>query len=102
MRGLVVGHGDVVVKGVDVGDVGGYWFRGNVLYGRCCRNLYEWRRTGRRKIAWFEFNGSRERDCLVPIGDEDFGFRGNAVAGEHANQIVAGKGRNTRGADQVG
>ena len=36
------------------------------------------------------------------IGDEDFGFRGNAVAGEHADQVVAGEGWDARGADQVG
>ena len=30
----------------------------------------------------------------MPIGDEDFGFRGNAVAGEHVNQVITGKGWN--------
>ena len=38
---------------------------------------------------------------MVPIGDEDFGFRGNAVAWEHVNQVVTGKGWNIQGVDEV-
>ena len=52
-------------------------------------------------VARFEINGSQGRDCLVLIGYEDFGFRGNAVAGEHVKQVVTAKGWNTRGADEV-
>ena len=37
-------------------------------------------------------NGSRQQwDCFVPIGDEDFGFKGNAIVGEHVKQVVTGK-----------
>ena len=50
---------------------------------------------------WFKVSGSRKRDCLVRIGDKDFGFRRNAVAGEHVDQAVASEGWDTRGADQV-
>lgn len=43
------------------------------------------------------------RIVLVAIGDEDFGFGGNTVvAGEHVDQVVAGKSWNTRRANQVG
>ena len=54
--------------------------------------FYEGRRRGPKKVAWFEVSGSRERACLVPIGNEDSGFRRNAVAGKHAGQAVAGEG----------
>ena len=63
--------------------------------------FYEARRRGPKKVAWFMVNGSRDRDCLIPIGDEDFGFRRNAVEGEHVEQAVTGEGWNTRAADQV-
>ena len=63
-------------------------------------NLFEGGRVS-KKVDWFEVSGSRERDCLVPFGDEDFRFRGNAVAGKHVDQAVAGEGWDTRGADQV-
>ena len=51
--------------------------------------------------SWFKVSGSRERDRLVPIGDEDFVFRPNAVGGERVDQAVTGEGWNTREADQV-
>ena len=49
------------------------------------------KRRGFAKVVRFYINESQERDCLVPIGDEDFVFRGNAVAGEHLKQVVTVK-----------
>ena len=64
-------------------------------------DLYEGRGKGPKEVARFEIDRSRERDCLVPIGDGGFGFRGNTVPGEHVKQVVTVMGWNTRGAGQV-
>ena len=56
-----------------------------------------------RRSPCFEFSGSRERDCLVPIGDVVTGKDVNqvvTVTGKDVNQVVTGKGWNIRGADQ--
>lgn len=56
--------------------------------------------TGLKKVAWFAISGSRKRDCLVPIGYEDLGFRERGRVGD-VEQEVLSEGWDTRGADQV-
>ena len=80
-RESVVGHGDVVTQGVDVGGLSGRQeYRGRIVeHGG--RNLDEGRRRCPKKVAWFKISIARVRDALLAIGVEDFGFGGEAVAG---------------------
>ena len=70
------------MQGVDVGGVSGRQeYRGRIVE-RGGRNLDEGRRRSPKKVAWF-ISKAREWDALSAISDEDLGFGGEAVAGEH-------------------
>ena len=74
-------------------------YRGWIV-GRGGRNLDEGRRIP-KKVAWFNISKARERDALSAIGDEDLGFGGKAVAGEHIDQVFNGESWNARKTHQV-
>lgn len=65
------------------------------------RFLYEHGGGRPKQITWFQISESRERDRLVAIGDEAFGFGEKAIAGGHVDQAVAGERRDTRKTHQI-
>ena len=95
-RESVVGHGVVVVQGVDVGGVSGRQEYRRRIVDRGGRNLDEGRRRSPKKITWSKISKARERDALSAIDDEDLGFGEEAGAGEYIDQVLAGKSWNVR------
>ena len=69
-----VGHGNIVVQGVDVRGVSGRQeYRGRIV-DRGGWNLDDWRRRSPKTVACFKISKDPERDSLSAIGDEDLGF----------------------------
>ena len=100
-RESVVGHGDVIVQGVDIGGVNGRQeYRGRIVE-RGGRNLDEGRRRIPKKVAWFNISKAQERNALSTIGDENLGFEEEVVAGEHIDQALAGESWNAIRTHQV-
>ena len=100
-REAVDGHVDAVAQGVGVGGVSDRQeYRGSIVE-RGERNLDEGRRGSPKNVAWFKISKAQERDALSAIGDEDLGFGGEAVAGEHIDQVLADESWNARITHQV-
>ena len=89
------------MQGVDVGGVSGRQeYRGRIV-DRGGWNLDDWRRRSPKTVACFKISKDPERDSLSAIGDEDLGFGGEAVAGEHIDQVLADESWNARITHQV-